>query len=447
METILAAEPRRAPSSLSPRLRAAQIALLSAAAGLAASPRLLRCVLSGGGRSGLLRIAGESLASLCERLGPVFVKLGQLLGVRRDLLPGDLIAPLARLQDRVSPVPFERIEESLAASHGRPLAEIYRSFDRAPRACGSIAQVYRARLRETGEEVAVKVLRPGTREAIERDLGLLMSIGRFLAARKAFRRIPVVPALEQLGDAIRRQADLRSEAIACETFRRLFADRSRVRFPEVFPRHSGPGVIVMSYFADLARIDDESVDLAVHRYAVEDVLQVLYGMIFTHGLIHCDLHPGNVGLLPEGTPVVLDCGLTVRLTEEERIAFRRFFLSIAQNDGEVGADVLLQTAIRREEPFDEPAFRREVAALVDRSSGAAAGDFQVLGFVDDLFDVQRRHGLCGSPSFTMAILSLLTFEGVVKRRCPDLDFQRAARPFFSSFVAELLSLSRGVGDL
>lgn len=423
-----------------PLLRALQIAFLAAGAAIASSPRLIRCLLARGGRSGLLRLLGEELAALCERLGPVFVKLGQLLSVRRDLLPADLIAPLGRLQDRVVPIPFERIEESLAAG-------IFASFDRTPLACGSIAQVYRARLRDPDVEVAVKILRPGTEAMIERDLGLLMSAGRCVARLKAFRRIPVVPALLQLCDSIRRQADLSSEARHCQRFHDLFSGRTRVRFPGVFAQGSGPGVMVMSYFPGLRRIDDESIDLHVHRYAVEDVLQVLYGMIFTHGLIHCDLHPGNVCLLPDGTPVILDCGLTVALKEEERLAFRRFFMAVAQNDGQVVADVLLQTSLWREETFDERAFRREVTGLVGRHSGLGAGEFQVLGFVNGLFDVQRRHGLCGSPSFTMAILSLLTFEGVVKRRHPDLDFQRAATPFFSSFVAELLAASRGVCDV
>lgn len=446
MDHGLIAERRqgRASQSLPPLLRAFQITFLAAVAAAAMSPRLLGCILARGGRSGLLRIAGDGLATLCERLGPVFVKLGQLLSVRRDLLPEDLIAPLGRLQDRVSSVPFDRIEEILLAVHGRPLDEVFASFDRVPLACGSIAQVYRARLREPSVEVAVKVLRPGTKAMIERDLSLLVFVGGCAAKLEAFRRIPVVPALLQLCDSIRRQADLRSEASHCRQFHELFSARTRVLFPEVFPQYSSPGVIVMSYFAGLTKIDDASIDLHVYRYAVEDVLQVLYGMIFSHGLIHCDLHPGNVCLLPEGTPVILDCGLTVRLAEEERMAFRRFFMSIAQGDGEVSADVLLQASIWREEPFDEAAFRREVIGLVRRHSGAAAGDFQVLGFVNELFDVQRRHGLCGSPSFTMAILSLLTFEGVVKRRYPDLDFQRAARPFFSSFVAELLAMTRGV---
>lgn len=446
MDRSLAAEQwqGRASGSLASLLRVFQITFLAAGAAIASSPRLLWCITTRGGRSELLRITGDGLAALLERLGPVFVKLGQLLSVRRDLLPEDLIVPLGRLQDRVSSVPFDRIEESLIAAYRRPLGEVFESFDRIPLACGSIAQVYRARLREPAVEVAVKVLRPGTKEMIERDLGLLMFVGGCVAKLEAFRRIPVVPALLQLCDSIRRQADLRSEASSCRRFHELFCARTRVLFPEVFPQYLDPGVIVMSYFAGLKPIDDESIDLHVYRYAVEDVLQVLYGMIFSHGLIHCDLHPGNVCLLPEGTPVILDCGLTVRLAEEERMAFRRFFMSIAQGDGEVSADVLLRTSIWREEPFDEAAFRREVTGLVRRNSGAAAGDFQVLGFVNELFDVQRRHGLCGSPSFTMAILSLLTFEGVVKHRYPDLDFQRAARPFFSSFVAELLAMTRGV---
>ncbi len=390
-------------------------------------------------RQGRRTRVGEELANLCEALGPAFVKVGQLLSARRDLLPAEVVAPLRRLQDRLAPIPFARILRAVESSLACSLGEVFAHFDPEPVATASIAQVHRARLHgrngEPGRDVAVKVRRPGIVRRVERDLDLLLVAATFMARFAAFRRLPVEPAVRQVVSAIVSQLDLRLEA---ENHRRLrfgLREHTAVRLPELIDRLCREDLLVMEFVEPLWRLDDPALPEPAYRRAITGTLRALYAMLFEVGCVHCDLHPGNVFAAPEGV-VILDCGFVAHLSDEERGAFRDFFIGWARNDGMQCARVLRERAIWCEPDFDPAGFDREVGALVGRTSGLAAGEFRVAPFVAELFDLQRRLGLCGAPDFTLAILSLLVFEGLVRHRFVDLDFQSEAMPFAALSLIE-----------
>jgi ubiquinone biosynthesis protein len=152
-------------------------------------------------------------------------------------------------------------------------------------------------------------------------------------------------------------------------------------------------------------------------------------MIFTEGVVHCDLHPGNLALGPGDLVTLVDFGLTAELGADDRRAFAELFYAMAENDGELAARIAIETAVHRPPGFDRPGFTRDVCALIAEASGALPADFQVAAFAGRLIDLQRRHGLHSTTAFTMPIMALLTLEGTIKGHAPSLDFQALARPF------------------
>lgn len=400
-----------------------------------AAPRLAR-PLASGDRRAVLRVIGGILAALAESLGPVFLKIGQWLSVRADLLPEPMIVPLRRLQDAVRPAPWPHVAEELRAALGSDVSAVFDEFDPVPIASGSVAQVYRARLADGGQTVAVKVRRPGIERRLNIDLTVIVTIGRWLARR--WPELPIVSGLEQMVQMMRMQTDLIREAETCASFRQSFRHRCDVRFPEPIWPLCTRGVLVMTFFDGLEKIDSSRLPVEVFRRAIDVMLRVLYEMVFLQGVIHCDLHPGNILVDRHGSVVLLDMGLSARLSDRERDAFRAFFLALVSNDGERCARIVEQVAARRTARFDPLAFRREIRTLVTEVQATRAGHFLVAGFVWRLFEAQRHAGLIGSADFTLVIAALMSFEGLARARYPDLDFQSPAKPFFAAAAVQRL---------
>lgn len=373
-------------------------------------------------------ILGVFLTDLCDALGATFTKIGQILSTRCDLLPPELIQPLARLQDRARPFSFRSIPALIQEELGRPWNEIFAEFDEQPISSASVASVYRARL-HNGAWVAVKIRRPGITRKVRNDLAIMRWVARRLARLKAMQLIPVVDMIDELGRLIEQQLDFQLEARNNRLFHAHFAGNQQVHIPQLMEDYCSAAILTMEFFPGLVRIDELDWEESEYQEALLTGLRALYSMIFLHGFIHCDMHPGNFYFLKGGEVVLLDMGFVARLQRDDRYQFGRFFFDIATNSGRDCARILYDTASFHSDAFQRDIFEREVIELINRSSGAMAADFQVATFAAQLFDIQRRNGLRGSNNFTMAILSLLVFEGIAKQTYPRLDFQREARPF------------------
>jgi ubiquinone biosynthesis protein len=382
--------------------------------------------------------AGETLAVCIEVLGPVFVKVGQMLSYRVDLFPEALLQPLMRLQDRASPLSPRSTRAAVVAGLGRPLSEVFSDFSDVAVASGSIAIVCRAVTRD-GRSVAVKIVRPGIAGRIDRDLASFRWIAGIAARSRFARDLPVVETFAMIASMVAAQADMQAESRNLAAFAAMVPSHARIIVPRPHAALTTHDVLVMDFVEDAAQLMQASIPDKVFRRATRDLLALLYAMIFVRGVVHCDMHPGNVLWRGDGTVALIDAGLIARLNDNDRCCFRDVFLGLACNDTCVCANAILRSALHVPDSLDHAAFQRDVDSLMHRYHGRTAGNFLVADFVLAVFDLQRRHGLPGAPGFLSAIWALVMFEGLVRARYPDLDFQSAAQPFLA---ADLVSRSR-----
>lgn len=356
-------------------------------------------------------------------LGPAFVKVAQMLSTRADLVPPRLCRALDGLYDDVRPIPASALVPLLEPLFGHRTAVATRNAV----AAGSIACVYRIELPD-GRDVAVKVRRPGIERVLRTDLALLRRLSRLIARCRPFRGVPVVEIVDQITESVYSQLDLAKESRNLDNFHRNLTTIDGVHVPRVHRDLSTEDVVVMEFVESLRRYRPEELPEDIRTRAVRSALHGIYQMLFHDGLVHCDLHPGNLYLRHDGTVVILDAGFCVRLRPEAQDKFASFFLQMSEGRGDRCAEIVLSTTTVGPDA-DVDGFRRELRELVESSSGVSAGAFDLVNFATRLFDIQRRHNLYADPQFVFPILSLLVLEGTVRDFAPDIDFQAEAMPF------------------
>jgi ubiquinone biosynthesis protein len=423
-------------------LRLAAIVFIAGGIAACQLPHLLRAAIRG--RVLLLEALGSTLAACVETLGPVFIKMAQMLSYRTDLLPPALLNPLIRLQDRVSPLSSQRIRTAVEVSLGRPPEESFGAFSDRPLASGSVAVVCKATTR-CGQPVAVKVVRPGVADRIERDLACIRYIVSLIARSRRVRDLPILATFDTIASIIAAQTDMIRESQNLTAFRSMLPAHRRLAVPKPFPELTTSTTLVMELIEDAVPLMQAPIPSRVFRRAARDLLELVYAMIFVRGFVHCDLHPGNLLCRADGTLVLLDAGLVAVLTDQERTAFRDFFLGLVVNAPDECVGAMLRSALRIPDELDSAGFRRDVASLVRSYHRRTAGTFLIAEFVFRVFELQRKHRLPGAPGFVSAIWALVMFEGLVRQRYPDLDFQLAAQPFLMGEIVDRLKRPGAVG--
>ena len=371
-----------------------------------------------------------------QELGPSFVKLGQILSTRADLLPGDLILELKKLQEDVPPIAFEDVKAEIEETIGAALGDAFVSFDEQPLASASIGQVHRARLKQPDGsvvDVAVKVQRPKIRQTIERDLDLL-----YLMARLIERAVPESTIYSPSGlvaefdRAITSELDYTIEAGNGEKFAKNFVGHATVRFPRVYREVSGKKVLVAEFFDGL-HIDKATRE---HGYSGEKIAKNAVGiiakMIFVDGIFHADPHPGNIRIL--GTPEepivgLLDLGLIGQLTPDMREKATDLMIAAVKKDVDELADALIAMG-RPRGKVDREAFRAEVARLSEVHLGKPLREIQLAGLIRDLVQGAVKFEIEMPVEMMMVGKSFMTVEGIGKSIYPELDVFEEAKPFF-----------------
>jgi predicted unusual protein kinase regulating ubiquinone biosynthesis (AarF/ABC1/UbiB family) len=372
--------------------------------------------------------AAKELAEDLEKLGPTFVKLGQLISTRADFIPPAYMEALARLQDHVEPFSFSEVEAIAAVEIGARLSKAFAEFESTPMAAASLGQVHRATLRD-GRRVAVKVQRPNVREQVSEDLEAMQEIAELLDAHtEVGRRYRFSEIVEELRKSLLRELDYRQEAANL----RLLGEKLRgfpgIVVPQPIDDYSTGRVLTMDYVAgrkvtelsSLARLDVDGEGLA------EELFRAYLQQILVDGFFHADPHPGNVFLTDDGRIALLDLGMTARIepTLQERLL--KLLLAIAEGQSEKAADAAIQIGDARES-FDEMQFRRCIAEVVGQQHGATVAKMQVGRVVMEVKRIAADCGIRIPPELTMLGKTLLNLDLVGRTLAPQFDPNQSIR--------------------
>lgn len=367
----------------------------------------------------------------CEALGPVFVKFGQALSLRGDLVPSEIAAELAKLQDAAAPLDPGVADAAIEAAFGRPLGEVFASFESVPLASASMAQVHRAVL-ATGEQVVVKVRRPGIERVIASDVEILRHLAQLLERHLPSSAVLGPSALvEEFARSIRVEQDLVREGRSIERCARNFAGDAAVRVPAVFWAQTTSAVLTLEYLEGLKvsdlpamdGLDQESRRLFARRGADAILRQVL-----VHGFFHADPHPGNLLILPGLVVGFIDFGIVGRLDETMRRQLTKIIRAVWQRDVERLAQAVTEITAPLED-VDLPALTRDVGDLVDTYADVPIGQLSMAEVLSDVVGTAARHHLMLPPDLMLLIKSIVTIESVGTMLDPDFRMVEYAAPF------------------
>jgi len=371
------------------------------------------------------RLRGQVMARTFERLGATFIKFGQILSTRPDILGPGYIEPLSKLQDQVAPAPWKAISAVLDAELGPAGRARLTSIDPVPVAAASVAQVHRAVL-DTGEALALKVQRPGVHRLIYGDLSILGFWARVVSVIPSLKPLSLPGAVERFGVSLAGQLDFRAEAANNRRFAAMFAGWDGLSVPRLCDALSTERVLAMEFVdgvkgSEPDRVGGDRARLA--RLGADAILK----MVFTDGFVHADLHPGNILLTDDGRVVFIDLGMVAEIPRELMRPWITTFLALGQqNAAEVAR--LLYIYSPQVAAIDYEAYEQALITHFARFHGKPLGEVEISEVVGGVMNILRRFRITIDSSFTVVNIALLVAEGLGKQLDPQLDIVQRAVP-------------------
>jgi len=396
---------------------------------------------------------GQSLRLALEALGPIFVKFGQVLSTRRDLLPLDIADELAKLQDQVPPFSEDQSVRLIEASLGQSIDEVFSHFERKPVASASVAQVHFGVLKAhpkypewEGRAVAIKVLRPGILPIIESDLALLKTIAGLVEKFwKDGKRLKPKENVEEFDTYLHDELDLMREAANASQLRRNFADSDKLMIPEIYWDLSGMNVMVMErmYGIPISRLDDlvkAGIDL---KKLASDGVEIFFTQVFEHGFFHADMHPGNifVSVQPEsfGRYISLDFGIVGALSDFDKNYLAQNFLAFFNRDYRRVAELHIESGwVPKETRVEE--LEGAVRAVCEPYFDRPLKEISLGIVLMRLFQASRRFNVEIQPQLTLLQKTLLNVEGLGRQLDPDMDLWKTAKPVLERWVDQQIGI-------
>jgi predicted unusual protein kinase regulating ubiquinone biosynthesis (AarF/ABC1/UbiB family) len=384
----------------------------------------------------------EELPKDLERLGPTFVKLGQLLSSRADLLPAPFLKHLARLQDRVTPFPYEQVQQIVETELGLPINTAFALFEREPLAAASLGQVHRAVLPD-GHPVVVKVQRPNITKQIAEDFAALEEIARFLRRYTQMgQRVELEKVLEEFEHTLAHELDYRREAANMVTLARNLAKFKRLIVPLPIEDYTTPKVLTMDYIegTKITELPPEAQLDGDRRALAEELFQAYLQQILVNGLFHADPHPGNILVTPDSRIALLDLGMVGHTTPAMQENLLKLLLAISEGESEQAADI----AIRISSPsldFDEQDFHHKIGQLVAEACNATLNEMQVGTVVLSVGRIAAETGLRVPTELSLLGKTLLQLDQIGRALQPDFDPNESIRRNASQILNQRLKSS------
>jgi ubiquinone biosynthesis protein len=387
---------------------------------------------------------GERLRLALEELGPIFVKFGQALSTRRDLLPLDIADELAKLQDQVPPFPSEVAKAAIARAYGQAIADVFATFEDQAMAAASIAQVHVATLRD-GKEVVVKVLRPGMREVIKRDVEVLYAIAA-LAARywSEASRLRPVEVVREYERTILDELDLMREAANAAQLRRNFTQSALLYVPEVYWDYCRPDVMVMERIhglpvSNIAELRRRGTDI---KKLAENGVEIFFTQVFRHNFFHADMHPGNIFVLTEDPAnpryAAVDFGIVGTLDPRDQQYLAENFLAFFDRDYRRVANLHIKSGwVPSGTRVDE--FESAVRTVCEPIFNKPLKDISFAQVLLRLFETAQRFQMQLQPQLILLQKTLFNIEGLGRQLYPELDLWKTAHPILREWMREQVS--------
>ncbi|MSQ72142.1 MAG: ubiquinone biosynthesis regulatory protein kinase UbiB [Betaproteobacteria bacterium] len=387
-----------------------------------------------------------------ETLGPIFVKFGQVLSTRRDLMPPDIADELAKLQDQVPPFPAEQALAEVQKAFGRPASTLFKAFDPVPVASASIAQVHFALLQD-GTEAAVKIVRPGMLPVIARDLGLLDAAAWFIELLWADgRRLRLREVVAEFAKHLYDELDLMREAANASQLRRRFLHSPLLAIPEMYWDYCAPSVMTMQRMhgtpiSHVQALRDEGID--IQRLAHSGV-EIFFTQVFRDGFFHADMHPGNIFVStdPEtrGQYIALDFGIMGTLTDADKAYLAQNFIAFLNRDYRRVAQAHLEAGwVPPETRIDE--FETAIRAVCEPVFDRPLKEISFGRVLLQLFRASRRFNVEIQPQLVMLQKTLLNVEGLGRQLDPELDLWKTAKPFLETWMGEQIGFRALVDNI